>query len=148
MRDRKSTVALCLTLAALAPAFILVLLSRTLLPASLLTSVSAPGVMETETPVVLAGLISDMVNLAIGLIIAAWFVYRRPVIKRAETVHLLVVVLGTAFGLASIFAGLRGQYALAFLISSQEFRVAQISGFIEAQAASDWAEIRSIAARN
>lgn len=135
LRDRRWLVWLCLVLACLAPPIILILLSRSLLPSNLLSSIAAPGVMQSETPVVLAGLMSDMVNFAIGLIIAGWFVYRRPVISRAQLMNLIVVVLATVSGLASIFAGLRGQYALAFLISSQEFQLGQISGFIEAQAA-------------
>ena len=135
LRDRRWLAWLWLVLAGLAPPIILILLSNSLLPSNLLATIAAPGVMQTETPIVLVGLMSDMVNLAIGLIIAGWFVYRRPVLGRAQRMHLIVVVLATVFGLASIFAGLRGQYALAFLISSQEFQLAQISGFIEAQAA-------------
>jgi hypothetical protein len=43
------------------------------------------------------------------------------------------VLVATAFGMASIFSGLRGEHALAFVISTQPFSLDKISGFIETQ---------------
>lgn len=134
LRDRRGMVLLCLVLAALAPAMVLAAVSNLLLPQDLLSGIAAPGGMAVETPAVLTSLMSDMVNMAIGLLLAGWFTYRQPVIARVRSRALVLVVAASLFGLASIFAGLRGEYALAFLISSQPFQLALVSGFIEVQA--------------
>jgi hypothetical protein len=123
-----------LCLATVAPTLVFAAVSALLLPGPLLTDIAAPEAMESEAPGLLAALMSDMKNLALGLLVAAWFVYRRAVIEQAERRHLAMVALATFWGLASIFCGLRGQYALAFVVATQPFRLALLSGFIEAQA--------------
>lgn len=134
VRDRRWLAFLCLVSATLAPALLLAAVSIVVLPRDLLTEIAAPGAAANEAPAVLTALMSDMVNITIGLMIVGWFIYRRPVVKQAERWHLGIALATTGVGLASIFAGLRGEYALAFVLSSQPFSLAQISGFVETQA--------------
>lgn len=134
LRDRRWLARLWLTLAALTPVALLSFTAIFLLPRNLLVATDEPDSMRVETPAVLTAMMSDMVNLAIGLMLVGWFIYRRPVAKRVEGWHLSFALLSTAFGLISIFAGLRGQFALAFVISTKLFLLRDISGFIETQA--------------
>lgn len=133
IRDRPWLARFCLACAAFAPAVLLASVSNAILPRELLTEIAEADATADEAPAVLTALMSDMANMAIGLMLAAWFIYRRPVLERAEGWHLGFVLMATGFGLASIFAGLRGEYALAFVISTQPFRLDKISGFIETQ---------------
>jgi hypothetical protein len=134
LRERRGMMLLCLAGAALTPAIILAAVSILFLPQNLLNNIAAPDSMSIETPAVLTSLMSDMANMGIGLLVVNWFLYRQPLVVRARKRSLMMVICATVFGLVSIFAGLRGEYALAFVISSQPFQLALVSGFIEVQA--------------
>jgi hypothetical protein len=99
-----------------------------------LEGMSAPEEMIEEAPTVLLALISDLINISVGLMVVGWFIYRRKVVKRAENNHTMIFLLIVIFGIASVFSGLRGDYALAFIISTQSFEFDKISGYIETQA--------------
>lgn len=136
LRDRSVFRRVAIGAAILAPALIVIAVAQLFLPRGLLDGVAKAGDMSAQTPEVLVALISDMIGIAIGCMVAAWFFYRQPVIEPAKRNHLLFALIVTASSIASTFAGLRGQYALAFIISTQQFELGQLAGFIQAQAIS------------
>jgi hypothetical protein len=134
LRARPVLSLLALLAAFLSPLVIIALVSRALLPQGLMEGVAVPEAMRSETPNVVAGLIRDMLGMGIGMMVAAWLIFRQEVAGSAKVRH-AVFFLGTfVCAFVSIFSGLRGEYALAFIISTQPFDLQKISPFIEMQA--------------
>ena len=133
LRDRAWLRRLAFTLAVLAPAVLAILASGLLFPQNLLETAAKPEAMASETPSVLSDLISQMIAMSIGVMVAGWFLYRKPVILASALRHAVLPVMITGAAFVSLFAGLRGLYALAFVISTQPFDMIRVSPYIEAQ---------------
>ncbi len=116
------------------PLVIIAIVSRAFLPQGLIEGVAVPEAMRSETPNIVAGLVRDMLGMAIGMMVAAWLIFRQEVAGSAKTRHAFFFIATFVCAFVSIFSGLRGEYALAFIISTQPFDLQKVSQFIELQA--------------
>jgi hypothetical protein len=133
LRDRVLLSRLVILLAFVSPMLAIAVVSNFILPRGLLDGVEVPGPMYEETSAILSSLMGDLINLAIGIAVASWFLYRQTVISSARARHIGFVLCIWAISFVSLFSGLRGQYALAFIISTQPFAIQKISPFIQTQ---------------
>lgn len=130
----------------LSPWLIVVAMASGPLNLDILPDIAKPTAAAQEAPPIVAGLIQQLIGMAVGVMVVAWLLFRRPVRQSAEDLHRLFPLIVSATAVASIYAGMRCQFEIAIVISRSELDVAALSPFLGWQSGLFLVELSTMAA--